>query len=137
MKSQTEYLFFDTKEKREFINITDRIEEVLRISGIQEGLAFVSASHITAGVFINDEESGLKKDIMEWLEKLAPFDINYRHHRTGETNGDAHLKQMLVGHQVTLAVTKGRLDLGPWEQVFYAEFDGGRRKRLIIKIIGE
>jgi len=137
MKSFTQYLWFNTKKKREFINMTPELEEVLAAAGIQEGLVLASAMHITAGVYINDAEDGLIADIDEWLEKLAPFRADYRHHGTGETNGDAHLKNLLVGHQVLVPVTKGRLDLGPWQQVYYAEFDGQRRKRLLIKAIGE
>ncbi len=137
MKSHTTYLTFNTKKKREYINITDKVEAALHESGIKEGLALVSAMHITAGVYVNDAESGLIQDIDEWLQKLAPKGPDYRHHRTGETNGDAHLKNLLIGHQVLLPVTNGRLDLGPWQQIYYAEFDGMRKKRLIIKIIGE
>ena len=136
MKSHTEYLEFKTSKKRDYINITGKVDDALRKSGIMEGFAMVSAMHITAAVYVNDAESGLIKDIDEWLEKLAPFS-DYRHHRTGETNGDAHLKNLLVHHQVLLPITEGRLDLGPWQQVYYAEFDGRRRKRAIIKIIGE
>ena len=137
MKSLTDYLWFNTGKQKEFINITDDIEAKVRESGVREGLALVSAMHITAGVFVNDEEEGLKEDLMEWAEHLAPFRKGYRHHRTGETNGDAHLKSVLFHNQVTLPVTGGSLDLGPWQQVFYAEFDGKRRKRLLVKIIGE
>jgi secondary thiamine-phosphate synthase enzyme len=137
MKSHTEYLTFNTRQKREYINITDRVRESLNKSGIQEGFAMVGAMHITAGVYVNDAESGLIADIDDWLQKLAPDGIDYRHHRTGETNGDAHLKNLLVGHQVLLPVTKGNLDLGPWQEIHYAEFDGCRNKRVIIKIIGE
>jgi secondary thiamine-phosphate synthase enzyme len=137
LKSHTEYFWFNTKKKREFINITPELEKALSNSGIQEGLALVSAMHITAGVYINDAEEGLIADIQEWLEKLAPFRADYRHHATGEDNGDAHLKNLLIGHQVLVPVTKGRLDFGPWQQVYYAEFDGQRRKRVLIKIIGE
>lgn len=137
MKSHTEYLWFNTKNKVEFINITGAAEEALAKSGIREGFAMVSAMHITASVFVNDAESGLLEDIREWAEKVAPFNINYRHHRTGETNGDAHLKNLLIGHEVMIPVTEGRLDFGPWQQVYYGEFDGQRRKRVIIKIIGE
>jgi secondary thiamine-phosphate synthase enzyme len=137
MKSDTEYLWFNTKTKREFINITPELEKALEESGVQEGLALVSAMHITAGVYINDAESGLIADIEEWLEKLAPFRADYRHHQTGEDNGDAHLKNLLIGHQVLVPVTRGKLDFGPWQQVYYAEFDGRRRKRVVIKIIGE
>lgn len=137
MKSYTEYLVFNTKNKREIINITDKVSEALKKSGIKEGLCLVSAMHVTAGVFVNDDEDGLIEDLEEWLEKLAPFNPNYKHHRTGETNADAHLKSLLIHHEVIIPVTDGRLDFGPWQQVFYAEFDGQRRKRVIIKIIGE
>lgn len=136
MKSRTEYLWFQTRQKREFINITDKVEKVVAESGIREGLVLVSAMHITAAVYVNDAEEGLIQDILEWADRLAPPG-DYRHHRTGETNGDAHLKNLLLGHQVVLPVTAGRLDLGPWEQVYYAEFDGQRRKRVIIKVIGD
>ncbi len=137
MKSFTEYMWFNTKNKIEFINITRAVEEFLEKSKIKEGFILVSAMHITAGVFVNDAESGLLEDIKEWSEKIAPFNLNYRHHRTGETNGDAHLKNLLIGHEVIVPVTAGALDFGPWQQIYYAEFDGCRRKRLIIKIIGE
>ncbi|MGA9059365.1 MAG: secondary thiamine-phosphate synthase enzyme YjbQ [Terriglobia bacterium] len=137
MKSYTEYLWFNTKKQREFINITDEVEKALKKSQIKEGLILVSAMHITAGVYVNDAESGLIADIEEWLEKLAPFRRDYRHHRTGETNGDAHLKNLLIGHEVVVPVTNGKLDFGPWQQVYYAEFDGQRRKRVLIKVIGE
>ncbi|MGA2607543.1 MAG: secondary thiamine-phosphate synthase enzyme YjbQ [Terriglobia bacterium] len=137
MKSYTEYLWFNTKKQREFINITDEVEKTLEKSQIKEGLILVSAMHITAGVYVNDAESGLIADIEEWLEKLAPFRRDYRHHRTGETNGDAHLKNLLIGHEVVVPVTNGKLDFGPWQQVYYAEFDGQRRKRVLIKVIGE
>ncbi|OGP30662.1 MAG: secondary thiamine-phosphate synthase enzyme [Deltaproteobacteria bacterium GWC2_42_11] len=137
MKTHTEYLWFETKKKREYINITDRVEDILRKSGIKEGMALVSAMHITAGIYVNDAESGLIADIDEWLERLAPFNINYRHHRTGETNGDAHLKNLLVGHEVIIPITNGKLDFGPWQQVYYAEFDGQRKKRVVIKVMGE
>ena len=137
MKSTTEYLWFNTNKHREFINITDKVEKVLQKSGIEEGMILVSAMHITAGVYINDDEPGIIKDIEEWLEKLAPQGLDYYHHRTGEINGDSHLKNILMGHQVIVPVTEGRLDLGPWQQIFYAEFDGQRRKKLLIKAIGE
>ena len=136
MKFATEYLWFDTKKKREYINITEQVEDVVRQSGVQEGMVLVSAMHITAGVYVNDAESGLIQDIDEWLESLAPFNPDYRHHRTGETNGDAHLKNLLIGHEVIVPITKGRLDFGPWQQIYYAEFDGCRRKRLIVKVMG-
>jgi secondary thiamine-phosphate synthase enzyme len=137
MKSTTEYLTFSTEKLREFINITPQVESALASSGICEGMILISAMHITAGVWVNDAEDGLLADIDEWLEHLAPFKKNYRHHRTGETNGDAHLKSLLVHHQVIVPVTGGRLDLGPWQQVYYAEFDGRRKKRVIIKVMGE
>ena len=137
MKSHTEYLWFNTKKKREFINITDELEKARDKSGIREGLILASAMHITAGVYINDAEDGLIADIEEWLEKLAPFRADYRHHRTGETNGDAHLKSLLVHHEVVVPVTDGDLDFGPWQQIYYAEFDGRRRKRVIVKVLGE
>ena len=138
MKSATEYLWFETKKKRDYINITPQVEAVLRKSGIQEGLCLVNAMHITASVYINDNESGLIQDFDEFLEKIAPYDLKkYRHHQTGEDNGDAHLKRQLFGREVVAAVTKGKLDFGPWEQIFYAEFDGMRRKRVLVKVIGE
>lgn len=137
MKTFTEYLWFNTQKKREYINITSEVEKILRASGITEGMILVSAMHITAGVYVNDAESGLIQDIDEWLEELAPFNPNYHHHQTGEDNGDAHLKNLLVHHQVIIPVTNGNLDFGPWQQVYYAEFDGQRRKRVIIKVMGE
>jgi len=137
MKSHTEYLTFCTRKRREYINISDRVEDALRKSGVREGLLMVGAMHITAGVYINDAESGLIADIDDWLQKLAPDGVDYRHHRTGEDNGDAHLKNLLIGNQVVIPITDGRLDFGPWQQVYYAEFDGQRNKRVIIKIIGE
>ena len=137
MNFHTDYLWFNTKKKREFINITPELEKAIRKSKIQEGMVLVSAMHITAGVYINDAEDGLVADIEEWLENLAPFRADYQHHRTGENNGDAHLKNLIVGHQVIVPITEGKLDLGPWEQVYYAEFDGQRRKRVLIKVMGE
>ena len=137
MKTVTEYLWFNTKKRQEFINITDKIKDLVERSGIQEGFVLVSAMHITAGVYVNDAEDGLIEDIQTWLEKLAPYDPNYKHHATGETNADAHLKSMLVNHQVIVPVTLGFLDFGPWQQVYYAEFDGQRKKRVILKIMGE
>ncbi len=137
MKFATEYLWFETKSKREYINITDQVEGIVRKSGVEEGMVLVSAMHITAGVYVNDAESGIIQDIDEWLERLAPFNPNYNHHRTGETNGDAHLKSLMMHHEVILPITDGRLDLGPWQQVYYAEFDGLRKKRVIIKVMGE
>lgn len=137
MKFHTEYLTFKTEKKRQLINITDKVSQAVDKANVKDGMVLVSAMHITAGVFVNDEESGLHSDIWKWLEELAPFRADYNHHRTGETNGDAHLKSLLVHHQVILPVTKGKLDLGPWQQVFYAEFDGMRPKRLVIKVMGE
>ena len=124
MKILTEYIWFSTKKKREYVNITNDIEKIVQKSGITDGMVLVSAMHITAGIYINDAESGLIQDIDEWLEGLAPFNPNYRHHRTGETNGDAHLKSLLIHHEVIVPVTTGRLDFGPWQQIYYAEFDG-------------
>ena len=137
MKSATEYLWFNTRKRREYINITEEVGEIVRASGIQEGMVLVSAMHITAGVFVNDAESGLLADIDEWAERLAPARDDYRHHRTGETNGDSHLKSLLIHHEVIVPITGGRLDLGPWQQIYYAEFDGQRRKRLVVKAMGE
>ncbi len=137
MKSRTDYLWFNTPHHRDTVNITEQVAESVQKSGVKEGMALVSAMHITAGVFVNDDEPGILKDIDEWLERLAPFREDYRHHRTGETNGDSHLKNILVHHQVILPITDGKLDLGPWQQVFYAEFDGQRRKRVIVKVMGE
>ncbi len=137
MKFHTEYLTVNTNKQREYLNITKDVENALQKSGIKEGMILVSAMHITAGVYVNDAESGLIQDIDKWLEKLAPFNPDYNHHWTGETNGDAHLKSMLVHHEVIVPVTKGKLDFGPWQQVYYAEFDGQRPKRIIIKVMGE
>ena len=137
VKSKTDYLWFNTSQTHEYVNITDRVEEIVRVSGIQEGLVLVSAMHITAGVYVNDAELGLISDIEDWLEELAPARPDYRHHATGETNGDAHLKSLLIHHEVVIPITKGTLDLGPWQQVYYAEFDGRRRKRVVVKAIGE
>ena len=137
MATRTEYLWFETKKRQEFIRITDEVAEVVRKSGVAEGMVLVSAMHITAGVYVNDWENGLIHDFQVWLEKLAPAGLDYQHHRTGEDNGDAHLKRTLMGHQVMLPITNGTLDLGPWEQVFYAEFDGQRPKRVVVKVMGE
>ncbi|GAB6164429.1 secondary thiamine-phosphate synthase enzyme YjbQ [Thermostilla marina] len=140
MKSYTEYLTFNVPKRMDFINITPQIEAAVEKSGIQEGLCLVNAMHITASVFINDDESGLHEDYKQWLEKLAPFDPSptaYRHNRTGEDNGDAHHKRQIMGREVVVAVTEGKLDFGPWEQIFYGEFDGRRPKRVLVKIIGE
>lgn len=136
LKAHTKYLWFETKNRREYIRITDDVQEFLDESGITEGFILVSAMHITAGVYINDWENGLIKDIDNWLEEIAPVNPDYHHHNTGEDNGDAHLKRILINHQVTVPVTDGKLDLGPWEQIFYAEFDGQRRKRVILKALG-
>ena len=137
MKSHTEYLWFRTEKRREMVHITDTVSGILEKSGIKEGFALVSAMHITAAVYVNDLEDGLIEDIWEWLEDIAPRRDDYRHHRTGEDNGDAHLKNLIMHHQVILPVTDGELDLGPWQRVFYAEFDGMRKKRVVVKIIGE
>ena len=137
MKFFTEYLWYNTKKHRDYINITPEVGRILAKSEIKEGMILVSAMHITAGVYINDAESGLIQDIDEWLEKMAPFNRDYRHHRTGESNGDSHLKSLLVHHEVIVPVTAGKLDFGPWQQIYYAEFDGQRRKRVIVKVMGE
>jgi secondary thiamine-phosphate synthase enzyme len=139
MKSHREELTFEVPTRRAFLNVTPRVEEAVRKSGVREGLCLVNAMHITASVFINDDESGLHQDYEEWLEQLAPHEpvSRYRHNRTGEDNGDAHLKRQVMGREVVVAITNGKLDFGPWEQVFYGEFDGRRRKRVLIKIIGE
>ena len=137
MRCLTEHLTFNTKQHRQYINITPQVEAALAKSKIREGMILVSAMHITAGVWVNDAEDGLLADIDEWLEHLAHYREDYRHHRTGETNGDSHLKSLLVHHQVIVPVTDGKLDFGPWQQVYYAEFDGRRPKRVIIKVMGE
>jgi len=139
MKSHREYLWFNTPNRRDYINITPAVEQELKNSGISEGLCLVNAMHITASVYINDDEPGLLQDYDEWLETLAPHEpiSRYRHNRTGEDNGDAHHKRQIMGREVVVAVTDGKLDLGPWEQIFYGEFDGRRRKRVMVKIIGE
>jgi secondary thiamine-phosphate synthase enzyme len=137
MKSHTEYLTVHTKKLREYLHLTPQVEAIVKKSGIKEGMVLVSAMHITAGVYVNDNESGLIEDIDTWLDELAPARSDYRHHQTGEDNGDAHLKSMLVHHQVIVPITNGRLDFGPWQRIFYAEFDGQRDKRIIIKVMGE
>jgi secondary thiamine-phosphate synthase enzyme len=137
MKILTDYLWFNTKKRQEFIRITDEVAAIVDKSAVQEGIVLVSAMHITSGVYVNDWEDGLIQDFQVWLEKLAPSGLDYRHHQTGEDNADAHLKRTLMGHQVTLPITAGQLDLGPWEQLFYAEFDGQRRKRVIVKVMGQ
>ncbi len=137
MKSATEYLWFSTSRQREYINITEDVARVVRESQIREGMVLVSAMHITAGVYVNDAEPGIIQDIDEWADTVAPKGPDYHHHRTGETNGDAHLKSLLVHHQVVVPITDGELDLGPWQQIYYAEFDGQRRKRVVIKALGD
>jgi len=139
MKAYREELWFEIKTRRAYINITPQVEEVLRKSGVREGLCLVNAMHITASVFINDDEQGLHQDYDDFLERLAPHEpvSKYRHNRTGEDNGDAHIKRQFMGREVVVAITNGKLDFGPWEQIFYGEFDGRRRKRVLVKIIGE
>jgi len=137
MKHLTEYLWFTTPKRRDLVNITDQLEALVKKSGVSEGFCLVSAMHITASIWVNDDEEGLWEDFWDVLERLVPSGKDYKHHLTGEDNGDAHLKRTLVGHQAVLPVTKGTLDLGPWEQVFYAEFDGKRKKRVVVKILGE
>jgi len=137
MKFLTEYMTFNTKKHREYVHITPQVEAAVKKSGVREGMVLVSAMHITAGVYVNDNEPGLIHDIDQWLEGLAPFREDYRHHQTGEDNGDSHLKAILVHHQVMLPITDGKLDLGTWQRVFYAEFDGQRSKRVIVKVMGE
>jgi len=136
LRAETKYLWFNTKNRRDYIRITDQVAEFVSECGLRDGMVLVSAMHITAGIYINDWEDGLIQDIDAWLEKLAPVNPNYNHHRTGEDNGDAHLKRLLINHQVIVPVTDGKLDVGPWEQIFYAEFDGQRRKRVILKALG-
>jgi secondary thiamine-phosphate synthase enzyme len=136
MAHHTDYLVFETARAREFVNITERVRDVVRRSRVADGVVLVSAMHITSAVYVNDDESGLLHDIAAWADRLAPPG-DYEHHRSGETNGDAHLKNLLLGHQVLLPVTDGDLDLGPWEQVFYAEFDGRRRKRVVVEVLGD
>jgi secondary thiamine-phosphate synthase enzyme len=140
MKSSTEYLTFTLPERFGFVNITRQVEEIVRKSGVQEGLVLINAMHITASVFVNDDEPGLHSDYKKWLEQLAPFDASparYAHNRTGEDNADAHMKRQIMGREVVVAITQGKLDFGPWEQIFYGEFDGRRPKRVLIKVIGE
>lgn len=136
MKAYTKYLSFNTKSRRELIRITDEVKRIVKESGIKEGLCLVSSMHLTASVIVQDDEEGLHQDIWEWLENLAPYKEDYKHHLTGEDNGDAHLKNLLTHLQVVLPVTNGELDLGPWQEIFYAEFDGQRTKRVIVKVIG-
>lgn len=137
MRFHTEYLKFHTRKHREYLHITPQIEAIVHKSGVKEGMVLVSAMHITAGVYVNDNETGLIEDIDQWLEQLAPFREDYRHHDTGESNGDSHLKALLIHHEVIVPITAGRLDFGPWQRIFYAEFDGQRDKRVIVKVIGE
>ncbi len=137
MKVLTEYMKFNTKTHRAYVHITPQIESLVTKSGVKEGMVLVSAMHITAGVYVNDDESGLIEDIDQWLEKLAPSNPNYRHHKTGEDNGDSHLKSLLIHHEVIVPITAGKLDLGPWQRIFYAEFDGQREKRLVVKVMGQ
>jgi secondary thiamine-phosphate synthase enzyme len=136
MKAHTEYLRFHTKKRREYIHITPQVEEIVRRSGIQEGMVLVSAMHITASIYVNDNESGLIQDIDKWIEQLAPAKPDYKHHQTGEDNADAHLKALLLNHEVIVPITKGQLDFGTWQRIFYAEFDGQRDKRVIVKVLG-
>ena len=137
MKIHTDYLWFNTAKQQEFVRITEQVAEIVDKSGVQDGMVLVSAMHITAAVYVNDWEDGLIHDFQVWLEKLAPAGLPYRHHQTGENNADAHLKRTIMGHQVLLPITDGKLDLGPWEQVFYAEFDGRRKKRVVVKVMGQ
>jgi len=132
----TDYLWFNTTQRQEFVRITDEIAAIVKTSGVKDGIVLVSAMHITSGVYVNDWETGLMQDFQVWLEKLAPAGLHYKHHQTGEDNADAHLKRTVMGHQVMLPITRGQLDLGPWEQVFYAEFDGQRKKRVVVKVMG-
>jgi len=136
MLTHTDYLIFKTKKQQEFVRITDEVAAIVKASGVVDGIALVSAMHITSGVYVNDWEDGLIHDFQVWLEKLAPAGLPYKHHQTGEDNADAHLKRTIMGHQVLLPITDGKLDLGPWEQVFYAEFDGERKKRVVVKVLG-
>ena len=136
MNVHTDYLWFNTRQRQEIVRITDEVASIVKASGVRDGMVLVSAMHITAAVYVNDWETGLITDIQAWLEKLAPAGLDYRHHQTGEDNADAHLKRTILGHQVIVPITGGTLDLGPWEQLFYAEFDGQRRKRVIVKVMG-
>ena len=137
MKVATEYLKLHTKTRRAYVHLTPQVEEIVRKSGVREGMVLVSAMHITAGVYVNDNESGLIEDIDQWLEDLAPSNPDYKHHQTGEDNGDSHLKALLIHHEVIVSITAGKLDLGRWQRIFYAEFDGQREKRVIVKVMGE
>jgi len=137
MKTYTDYLWMNTEKEKEIVNITEEVFSAVKKSGVREGMALVSAMHITASIFVNDEEPGIKQDLIEWAEKIAPDIPAYQHHRTGEDNGDAHLKSVLFNHEIMVPITKGSLDFGPWQQIFYGEWDGRRRKRIIIKVMGE
>ena len=137
MATYTDYLWFNTKQRQEFVRITDEVAAIVKKSGVREGIVLVSAMHITAAVYVNDWENCLIDDFQVWLEKLAPHGLDYKHHQTGEDNADAHLKRPIMGHQVMVPITDGALDLGPWEQLFYAEFDGRRKKRVVVKVMGE
>lgn len=136
MKTHTDYITVNTKKEKEILNITAQVEDIVKRSGIKDGMALISAMHITASIFVNDEEPGIKQDLLEWAEKVAPDLPDYRHHRTGETNGDAHLKSLLFNHEIIVPITAGRPDFGPWQQIFYGEWDGRRNKRIIVKILG-
>ncbi|MFA5103997.1 MAG: secondary thiamine-phosphate synthase enzyme YjbQ [Candidatus Margulisiibacteriota bacterium] len=136
MKTHTEYITVNTKKEKEILNITHQVENIVDKSGVKDGMALVSAMHITASIFVNDEEPGIKHDLLEWAEKIAPDRPDYRHHQTGETNGDAHLKSLLFNHEIIVPITGGRLDFGPWQQIFYGEWDGRRNKRIIVKVMG-
>lgn len=137
MKISTGYIYMNTGQEKEFINITKEVQDIISKSGVKDGMALVSAMHITASIFVNDEEEGLKQDLMEWAEEIAPVLPNYKHHRTGESNGDAHLKSILFNHEIIVPITNGRPDFGPWQQIFYGEWDGRRQKRIIVKVMGE
>lgn len=137
METATEYLWFNTKKQKEIVNITSQVRDVVKKSKVKEGMVLVSAMHITASIFVNDEESGIKQDLLEWAEQIAPFKRDYKHHMTGESNADAHLKSILFHHEIIVPITNGDLDLGPWQQIFYGEFDGQRRKRVVVKVMGE
>ena len=137
LKTHPEYLWFTTPRRHDYLNITDEVARIVATSGVREGMVLVSAMHITAGVYVNDAESGIIADIDEWLEQLAPARPDYKHHRTGEDNADAHLKSLLIHHEVIVPITGGELDFGPWQQIYYAEFDGQRRKRVVVKVMGE
>lgn len=137
MKIHTDYLQFNTQSRVDFLNITEKISAIVSESNVKEGMVLINPMHITAAVYVNDAESGLIEDFKEWLEELAPAKAQYKHHHTGEDNADAHLKRTLMGHQVVMPITKGRLDLGTWEQIYYAEFDGQRKKRVLVKVMGQ